>query len=131
MTNLKIDKKIKVHPLRKSMLHADPEAYEIARKMAIGDSVLVENKQRAKRLIRYIGKTHSYISNGYFAGGAISRSDDYGYVRVWRVYKSPSGEVVTSTRDLNRIIGHTLDLKRFQELRASEKERSDKEKTND
>ena len=128
---MKIEKNIEVQRLKKSMLPADPEAYEIARKMAIGDSVLVENKQRAKRLIRYIGKTHSYISNGYFAGGAISRSDDYGYVRVWRVYKSPSGEVVTSTRDLNRIIGHTLDLKRFQELRASEKERSDKEKTND
>jgi exo-beta-1,3-glucanase (GH17 family) len=131
MTNLKIDKNVKIQRLKTYQLPADPEAYEIAKQMDVGDSVLVENKQTAKRLIRYIGKAHSYITNGYFAGGAISRADDCGYVRVWRVYKSPSGEVVTSTRDLNRIIGQTYNLKRIEELRASEKERSDKEKTND
>jgi len=82
---MKIEKNIEVQRLRTYQLPADPEAHEIAKQMGVGDSVLVDNKQRAQRLMRYIGRLHPSTSGGNFEGGAISRADDDGNIRVWRV----------------------------------------------
>lgn len=92
---MKIEKSIGVRRLRTLAQPADPEAHEIAKQMKVGDSVLVDSgidgnskeniKQRAQRLMRYIGRLHPSTSGGNFEGGAISRADDDGNIRVWRV----------------------------------------------
>lgn len=79
---LSIDKEIPIGP-RKNC--ADPECLEIAKKMKIGDSVLVGDRKRANTLMRYIGRMHPETSGGHYEGGAKSRSDNDGNVRVWRV----------------------------------------------
>jgi hypothetical protein len=80
--SLQIEKDIPIGP-RKNC--ADPECYEIAKKMQLSDSVVVGDRKRANILMRYIGRLHPETSGGHFEGGAISRSDSDGNIRVWRV----------------------------------------------
>ena len=83
--SLKIEKGIPIQRLKKKMQPVDPELHKIAKEMEVGDSVLVESEERAKRLMRYIGKLHPHTSDENLKRGAKSRADDDGNIRVWRV----------------------------------------------
>jgi len=82
--NLIIDKGVPIKREKGYKAPADPECYALAKNMEVGDSVLLNDKHRAKKLMQYINRLHPETNSEWGQGGAKSRVDDFGNVRVWR-----------------------------------------------